>query len=177
MAENEEEDNIFMSIKSIFSSDINTEAVAHAEMLKKEAEESKQLAEDNKKLADENQVKFEDVQAKLEKVSIDYENMSKEFEVLKTFKINTEEKEFFSRVESVIAEVSEFLSTDKIDEMRENAKNFSVSDLNVWENQIKSEAFSVSKGKIKETFKMALPDLNNKNNKTNSNCIWDKIGK
>jgi hypothetical protein len=70
------------------------------------------------------------------------ENMS-----LKEFKANIEKTQFSAKVESVLAEVIDTLTQDEIDEARKQSINYSIENINGWENSVKAIAFSHTKGK------------------------------
>ena len=99
-----------------------------------------------------------------------------ENEQLKKFKSDIEEKEMLSVIEYTLTEVMESMPKEQMEELREDAKNFCASDLNIWVNKVKAEAFSFSKGKTNNDgiMKVGLP-FENENNKTESKSLWDKI--
>ena len=99
-----------------------------------------------------------------------------ENEQLKKFKSDIEEKEMLSVIEYTLTEVMESMPKEQMEELREDAKNFCASDLNIWVNKVKAEAFSFSKGKTNNDgiMKVGLPFVN-ENNKTESKSLWDKI--
>jgi hypothetical protein len=70
------------------------------------------------------------------------ENMS-----LKEFKANIEKTQFSAKVESVLAEVIDTLTQDEIDTARKESVNYSIANINGWENSVKAIAFSHTKGK------------------------------
>jgi len=99
-----------------------------------------------------------------------------ENEQLKKFKSDIEEKEMLSVIEYTLTEVMESMPKEQMEELREDAKNFSSENLNIWVNKVKAEAFSFSKWKTNNDgiMKVGLP-FANENNKTESKSLWDKI--
>ena len=63
-----------------------------------------------------------------------------------------------------------------MEEMREDAKNFSAENLNIWVNKVKAEAFTFSKGQLNNDgiTRIGLPFVDK--NKQQSNSIWSKVG-
>lgn len=97
-----------------------------------------------------------------------------ENEQLKKFKSDIQEKEMLSVIEYTLSEVMESMPSEKMEELREEAKSFSAENVNIWVNKVKAEAFSFSKGKTSEGFiRVGLP-FNNVAKKE-SNSLWDKI--
>ena len=86
--------------------------------------------------------KYEDSTAKLE--ALEKENCE-----LKTTLVKYEEVEKSKAVESILSEVQDIVTVDKVAELREDAKNFSLNDLNIFENKVKALAFEAVASKNK----------------------------
>jgi outer membrane biosynthesis protein TonB len=74
-----------------------------------------------------------------------YMSMKEEFEALKQFKAETESAKVAYAVESTIAEASDVLPKEKVEEFRGRAKDYTVDTVSGLTNEIKAFAFSCSK--------------------------------
>jgi hypothetical protein len=78
---------------------------------------------------------------------LDKDAYMSENEGLKKFKSDVEDKQFAFEVESTLAEVSDTMPKDKVNEYREDSKNFSLETIDGWKNKVKAIAFSYTKDK------------------------------
>jgi len=150
--------------------------------------ESEEVTEDDVVVADDYQAMFAEMATKCSaleaqmsemttKMSTSDEQMAvymAENEQLKKFKADVEEKQMMSVIEYTFSEVIESMPKDKMEELREDAKNFSTENINIWVNKVKAEAFSFSKGQLNNDgiTRIGLPFVNTKKE---SNSLWDKI--
>lgn len=146
-----EDDEVYMSLKSVFgefTSDENTEALAIAERNKKEAEDDKALIEEE----------MTKIKEELSKVK---EDMSKRLENDKTM-----------QVEAVLSEVIEDFTNNQIDDFREQSKEFTLENIDIWKNKVRAEAFSLVKSKINSnTGAIGLPFVDNKKDEVKKS-LW-----
>jgi hypothetical protein len=91
--------------------------------------------------------KMADELAKAKEDNDAYMSMKEEFEVLKKFKVDTESAQVAYAVESTIAEASDVLPKEKMEEFRGRAKEYSLETVSGLTNEIKAFAFSCSKDK------------------------------
>jgi hypothetical protein len=187
------------------SDDINTEATAAAELNNKQAEIDKELNDEGKeKLSsekmpdmedktheekmmaesesnamkasmDEMKSKMEEMKKLMDEMKSKMEMMSDENNKLKEEKLAKQEQEKLANIEFTLQEVSDSIPKEKIEELREDSKNFSLENITIWENKVKAEAFSFSKGKVKDEgfTRMGLPHSDKSIKKGTG--IWDKI--
>jgi hypothetical protein len=184
------------------SNDINTEATAAAELNNKQAEVDKELNDEGKeKLSsekmpdmedkehmlsesesnamkssmDEMKSKMEEMKKLMDEMKSKMEMMSDENNKLKEEKLAKQEQEKLANIEFILQEVSDSIPKEKIEELREDSKNFSLENITIWENKVKAEAFSFSKGKVKDEgfTRMGLPHSNKSIKKGTG--IWDNI--
>jgi hypothetical protein len=70
-----------------------------------------------------------------------------ENEQLKQFKAEMDNKEKDFAVKSTLKEVEACLSSEKVAELTEDSKNFSLENLNIWQNKVRSAGFEAIKDK------------------------------
>jgi hypothetical protein len=135
-------------------------------------EEMKAKMNEMKSKMDEMQKQMDEMKSKMEEKMAVYMD---ENEDLKKFKADIEEKQMMSVIEYTLSEVMESMPKEKMEELREDAKNFSSENVNIWVNKVKAEAFSFSKGQSNTDgiTRIGLP-FNNEEKKV-SNSLWDKI--
>jgi hypothetical protein len=184
------------------SDDINTEATAAAELNNKQAEIDKELNDEGKeKLSsekmpdmedkehmlsesesnamkssmDEMKSKMDEMKKLMDEMKSKMEMMSDENNKLKEEKLAKQEQEKLANIEFTLREVSDSIPKEKIEELREDSKNFSLENITIWENKVKAEAFSFSKGKVKDEgfTRMGLPHSDKSIKKGTG--IWDNI--
>jgi hypothetical protein len=137
------------------SNDMNLDIAAFLAMLEDDTEEFKQIVEKHKngeeldycllcKMAHGKITKMAEESKEAQK---DKDAYMSENEALKKFKEDTEKSKFAFEVESTITEVTDSLPKDKVDEIREDSKNFTLESLDGWKNKVKAIAFEFSKDK------------------------------
>jgi hypothetical protein len=167
--------------KAGFTSDENTLAVAQAAMNEKEAEYNKKLAEMETNLS-EMSIKYSEIEAQMSEASEKMSSMEEQMSVymaenqqLKEEKMSRLEQEKMAQIEFTLQEVSDSMPKEKMEEMREEAKNFSYKDMNIWINKVKAEAFSFSKEKKNnDSPRMAFPWSTSQEDKDKNN-VWNRI--
>lgn len=166
MSEEEDfEDDVYMSLKNEFTSDENTLATAQEALNQKEAEYNEMLTN------------MDDMKQQMEDIKSQMEQMSAENQQLKDEKMARLEQEKMATVEYSLQEVSEVLPKEKMEELREDSKNFSIDNINAWVNKVKAEAFSFSKGNTNndDFTKIGTPWANVGKSKNATNSVWDRI--
>jgi hypothetical protein len=140
----DDDDDVYMSLKSLFSTDENVDGDASTKRSEKEAEDNKKLAEMSAKLEsmEANMTKLSEENASFKELNA---TLSKENEELKASVDKHNKSVKMSKVESVLAEVIDDLSKEKVEEFRTEAEKFSLDNLNGWENDVKAFAYSVVK--------------------------------
>jgi hypothetical protein len=95
----------------------------------------------------------------LKKAQEDKDVYMAEFDELKKFKADIEAKQFAFEVESTLKDVVDTMPKDKVDEAREDSKNFSLDNVDAWKNKVRADAFSYSKDRKPNDgiMRMALP--------------------
>ena len=94
---------------------------------------------------------------------------------LRTFKKGIEDQQKATTVETVMAEVKEFVSEDDLKKFREEGLACNMSELDAWKNKVKAVGFEASKGKTVTQkkddgiWRFAAP-MNN--SKKQSNSFW-----
>ena len=83
----------------------------------------------------------------LKKAEEDKDAYMSENEGLKKFKADIEAKQFAFEIESTLKDVVDTMPKDKVDEAREDSKNFSLDNVDAWKNKVRADAFSYSKDK------------------------------
>lgn len=136
------------------SNDMNLDMGAMLAMLDNQTEEYAKLVEKHNagetdfsalcKMAYEKLCKMAEDAKKAEE---DKDAFMAENESLKKFKEDVEKSRFDYAVESTINEVAETMPKDKVDELREDSKNFSLETIDGWKNKVKAMAFEYSKDK------------------------------
>jgi regulator of replication initiation timing len=167
---------VMMSMfKSMFTSDENTLAIAQAAMNEKEAEYNKKLSDMENQMNEMKKQMNPDMEKQMKDMMEKMSALEKENEELKKFKSDVEEKERTSRVEFTLTDVIDTMPKEKIDELREDSKNFSLENLTAWENKVKAEAYTFAKGKTKKDgfIRVGLPFSINDTQKTSS--VWDNL--
>lgn len=110
-----------------------------------------------------------------EAVKAERDSLKKECEVLKDKVEKYEAKEKSVKVEGIISGVVDLFSADEISELREESKNYSLEELNIFDNEVKAKAFDrvKSNGKVEEKkfTKMAVNDVLDKQEST-SKYTW-----
>jgi hypothetical protein len=96
-----------------------------------------------------------------------------ENEELRKFKAEVEERQFVYAVESALKEVEEFMPKEKMSALREQSKEFSLSNIDGFVNAVKAEAFTFSKQKITKdgVVRMGLPFSGKSSDKSHSS-LW-----
>lgn len=143
--------------KEEMSLDANLDVSACLAMLDSETEEYASLSADfacgkmnYAKLCNALYTQMCNMKASAEKMSAELENYSKENVSLREFKTSVDSKEFAVEVEKVLNEVSDVMPKDKLEEAREDSKNFSVENIDGWKNKTRAIAFSFVKTSKKE---------------------------
>lgn len=136
------------------STDMNLDMGAMLAMLDNQTEEYAKIVEKHNagetdfsalcKMAYEKLCKMAEDAKKAEE---DKDAFMSENESLKKFKEEVEKSRFDYAVESTINEVLETMSKDKIAELREDSKNFTLETIDGWKNKVKAIAFETSKDK------------------------------
>lgn len=150
------------------------------EECKEETEVPMMMSEDEmKSKMDEMQKQMDDMKSCIDEMKSKTEEKMAvymtENENLKKFKADIEEKEMMAVIEYTLSEVMESMPKEKMEELREDTKNFSAENINVWVNKVKAEAFTFSKGKSNNEgfIRVGLPFVSD--DKKESNSLWDKI--
>lgn len=140
----DDDDEVYMSLKSIFSTDENVDAEASTKRSEQEAEANKKLAEMSAEVESmkANMTKLSEENASFKELN---EKLSKENEELKASVDKHNKAVKMSKVESVLAEVIDDLSKEKVEEFRAEAEKFSLDNLSGWENDVKAFAYSIVK--------------------------------
>lgn len=103
---------------------------------------------------------------------LDEEKMSE----LEKFKCDTEKKEFNLKVDATISEITPYLSESEITTWKERASQFSISNIDLWEKEIKASVFSILKSQqtivTDEIKKIQLPFGGNEVSKNKRKSIW-----
>ena len=76
--------------------------------------------------------------------------LEEEAKELREYKDNVEKKTFEFQVDQVVSEVSEFLTSEQITEIRVKSQEYSLETLDAWKNYVRSMAFESSIGKDKK---------------------------
>ena len=99
------------------------------------------------------------------------QELKKENESLlaKVEKYEAEEKAI--KVEAIIANVSKVFSADELSELREESKNYSLEELNVFDNLVKAKAFD-RVGEVKTEKKFTKVAINDILDKPESKYLW-----
>lgn len=143
------------------------------------SDEDESDADDDDK--DEQEEDMAEKLAKLEKDIEERDNIimekDKELEELRQFKADVEEKEKAKSVESIMAEVKEFLDDEAFKSYREEGMLCKMSEIDGWANKVKAASFEASKNKKSKKentgiWGFAAP-ISNSNKKSNS--VWDRI--
>ena len=115
----------------------------------------------------------------LEAIKAERDSLKVECEVLRDKVANYEAKEKSVQVESIISGVVDLFSADEISELREEAKKYSLDELNIFENAVKAKAFDKQKEvkqnyevKDKKFTKMAVNDVLNNKQENTSKYTW-----
>lgn len=172
-----------MMTKAGFTTDENTLAVAQEAMNKKEAEYNQKLAEMEANLS-EISTKYSTMETQMAEATEKMSTMEEQMAVymaentsLKEEKMTRLEQEKMAQIEFTLQEVSDTMPKEKMEEMREDAKNFSAEDLNIWINKVKAEAFSFSKGQLNNEgiTRIGLPwsTIGDTNKKLDN--VWNRI--
>lgn len=155
--------------KEDMSLDMNLDLSAMLAMLEDETEEYAQMSQEAKdgkvnysKLCNAMYTKMCNMKASLDKMSADCETYMSENASLREFKAQTEAKEYAFEVEKVLNEVSETMPKEKVEEAREDSKNFALDSLDAWRNKVKAVAFSYVKNSKKDDgiVRMGMPFAN-----------------
>lgn len=108
-------------------------------------------------------------------VKAERDSLKKECEVLRDKVEKYEAKEKSVKVESIISGVVDLFSADEISELREKSKEYSLDDLNIFDNEVKAKAFDKVKANVKVEEKkftrMAVNDVLDKQ-KSTSKYTW-----
>jgi hypothetical protein len=80
-----------------------------------------------------------------EKAKADKDAFMSENETLKKYKEDVETEKFEAEVNKTISEVSENMPKDKMKEIIEDSKNFSLETVDGWKNKVKAMAFEFAK--------------------------------
>jgi broad specificity phosphatase PhoE len=99
-----------------------------------------------------------------------------ENEQLKSFKQGIDDQRFQFEVEKTLKEVENSMPVEEIDKSREEAKKFSVDNLNIWQNSVKAKAFTFSKDTKKSKKEVEeFPRWGNLTNvdKPKSKYLWE----
>lgn len=158
-ADDENEDEVYMALKTMFASDANTVATAQVAMNEKESEYNKKLTEEQNKtkMAEEKFATLEENYNKLLAEKVDSEN--KEKEKIVAFTIN---------------DVSEKMPKDKIEELQTESVNFTLENIDIWKNKVYAAAFDFIKDKNNEGIKrISLPFWSD--GKKDEKSIWNKL--
>lgn len=142
----DEDDDVYMATKAMFTSDANTEAVAAAKFNDMKADYDKQLAT---------------MSAELETTKTEMAATKEENGKLKQEKDNKEKIEMAAKVDFALTSMFETVPKDKEDEynaIKEDAKNYNLETFSAWENKLKAFAFDcgVISNKEKKEFRMGL---------------------
>jgi len=76
--------------------------------------------------------------------------VEEEAKELREYKEAVEKKQFEFQVEQIVSEVSEFLTSEQIAEIRVKSQEYSLDTLDAWKNYVRSMAFESSIGKDKK---------------------------
>ena len=109
-----------------------------------------------------------------------YEERRQEFENLKVENCELKEKlamyettEKDKRVESILSEMVDVLSAEKIAELREKSVDYSLDNLSVFENEVKAIAFETMSQKVKNSkYSFERMPINNELEKKTSKYGW-----
>jgi hypothetical protein len=153
VAEDENDDEAMMALMSIFSADANTAAVAQAALAEKQAEYEKSL-----------NTLHEQVNTLSAKVA--------EYEAKDNERV---EKEKMSIVNCALKDVEESLSVDKIEELRADAVNFSLDNIDQWKNKVFAEGFTSVKNKRPKSNWLRMQFPNNDVQPQKSKSKWDDV--
>ena len=138
-----EESNVEMSL------DGNLDVAAMLKILEAETEDYKNLVEGHKSGNIDYAKLSSMLYEKLCKMSKEYEEDKTAYLAenteLKKFKSEIEGKQFEFEVESTLNEISDTMPKDKIIECREDSRNFSLDNVDIWKNKVKALAFSYTK--------------------------------
>lgn len=150
----------FKKIKRM-SADANVDPTAHSELLDKEAEVNKDLADEHNPSIDKLQDQDKDIIiAELKKQCDDYKTIIDSYECelaeLRKFKADAEERQKLFRVEEVLKEVGDALCEDEKANLRNEAKDCKLEDLDVWSNKVFAESYK----RIKEESPQATFAMN-----------------
>lgn len=106
-----------------------------------------------------------------EEVIAERDSLKKENESLlaKVEKYEAEEKAI--KVETIISNVSKVFSADELSELREESKNYSLEELNVFDNLVKAKAFD-RVGEVKTEKKFTKVAINDMLDKPESKYLW-----
>lgn len=130
------------------SMDFVTMAYAMYEKMCKMSEEKKELEE------------------KFAKSQEDCTTYMAENEELKKFKSDIESKQFEYEVAYTLKEVEGEMPKEEMYDLKEQAKNFTLENIDGWKNAVKAKAFSFAKkGKEEKSFAIGLPFSTNPNDK------------
>ncbi len=137
------------------SLDENLDLAALMQMLVDETEDNKELVAkyeageemDYTKLCSAMFAKMSKMVEASKKEKEDKDAYMSEYEALKKFKEDSENKQFAFEIESTIKDISETMPKDKVEEAREDSKNFSLSNIDAWKNKYKALAFTYTKEK------------------------------
>jgi cell division protein FtsB len=182
MAKSDDEsdtDDIYMSLKSMFSSNVYVDNNAMQELNDKAAENNKQLSEEQMK--DENDKdkiiagmskELNEVKDDLSKIKSDITAYAEENKKLKDFKASVEKQNKDFEVETTLNEVMSILPKEEIDSCRMSAENFNLESLDTWKNEVQAKAFKFSKGIIekKPYIQIGLPIISDSKSKKG---LWD----
>jgi hypothetical protein len=160
-SENEGEDEVYMAISQMFSSNQNVDVVAMQKLNDDAATENKRLAEENN-----------DISQKFSSLEAEHNTLKEETKTLRGFKADIEDQNKKFAVESTLKDVVDVLSEEIIKECRESAEKFSLEDIDIWKNEVKAKAFNFSKQipEKKGYLWMALP---NADNPKKGKGLWD----
>lgn len=175
--------------KENMSLNANLDVKAMLAMLGKETEDYKEAAKEFSK--EDGSFDFEkmcysmyDMMCKMSEEKKDMENKfaqmkeesttyMAENEELKKFKKEIEDKQFEYEISYTLKEVEGDMPKDELYALKEQAKNFSIENIEGWKNAVKAKAFSFSKNKKEDKqFSAAFPfTTSTKGNKNAS--LWD----
>ena len=95
--------------------------------------------------------KLEDVTEQMNEAKKQVDTFAIEVEELKKFKEDVQTSKFEFEVDATIESVSEFVPKAILNQLRENAKEFSLDNLDGWKNIVQAKAFSYVSGKEDKT--------------------------
>ena len=159
-ANNEEKVDMECIPEEIMEEKKDVEMAKDAEEDNKEEGNKEEEKEENNDEDDKEEVDYEakivEYEAKIAEMEQEKDSYMSELENLRQYKADKEEAEKNFAIEEIFSQVSEVLPQDKMDELREEAKEVKFEAVDVFKNKVKAIAFEYTSKKDVKSNRMAI---------------------